>query len=118
MPKQLKERAAYCSRDCKALERKTSGQQREQHLLRKFGITQADYERMLAEQGGGCALCGVRPEELTTGRYRKYLHVDHDEATGRIRGLLCPDHNLLLGRWGHDPDLLRRAAGYLEARAS
>jgi len=66
----------------------------------------------------GCALCGAKPEELTSGRFRTYLHVDHDAITGRVRGLLCPDHNLLIGRWNHDPTLLRRAADCLEASAS
>lgn len=108
----------YCSQKCKEAERKESGQGREQHLLRKYGISAADYDRMLADQGGGCALCGVTPDELTSGRYRTFLHVDHCHETGRVRGLLCPDHNLLLGKWQHDPALLRRAAEYLEASAS
>ena len=104
----------YCSRDCKELARKESGRLREGQLRRKYGITQADYDAKLAEQDGGCALCGVTPEALTKGRYRTWLHVDHDHETGRVRGLLCPDHNLLLGQWGDDPALLRRAVAYLE----
>ena len=69
---------------------------------------------MLTEQGGGCALCGVKPEELTAGRYRKFLHVDHNHETGRIRGLLCPEHNLLLGRFGDSAEMFRRIVEYLE----
>jgi hypothetical protein len=83
--------------------------------MREYGITSADYDRMLAEQGGGCAVCGIKPEELTAGRYRTYLHVDHDHKTGRNRGLLCPDHNLLLGRFGDDVVMFRRVVEYLEA---
>lgn len=108
-------RSRFCSKRCDQRARLLDGRERERHLVRKYGLTQADYERLLAEQGGGCAICGVQPEELTVGRYRTYLHVDHDEETGRVRGLLCPDHNLLIGRWQHDPALLRRAAAYLEA---
>lgn len=111
-PKQRKV-SVYCSRECLQIARKTSGREREAYLQRTYGIGLADYERMLASQGGGCALCGVRPEELTSGRFRTYLHVDHDAVTGRVRGLLCPDHNLLIGRWNHDPALLERAAAYL-----
>lgn len=110
--------ARFCSKPCQQEDRISSGRQREAYLRRTYGIGIADYERMLAEQGGGCALCGVKPEELTIGRFRTYLHVDHDAVTGRVRGLLCPDHNLLIGRWNHDPALLRRAAAYLEATAS
>lgn len=104
--------STYCSRDCKAVQRRESGQAREQHLVRKYGITQADYDRMLTDQGGGCALCSAKPEDLTAGRYRTYLHVDHCHDTGKVRGLLCPDCNLLIGR--RPNDWFRRAADYLE----
>lgn len=89
-----------------------SGRARDARLRRKYGITAEDYDRMLAAQGGGCAICGKQPEEQK--RYGKYLHVDHCHETGRIRGLLCDQHNLLIGRWDHDPVLLRRAADYIE----
>jgi predicted nucleic acid-binding Zn ribbon protein len=108
----------YCSQKCKEVERKESGQQREQHLQRKYGISAADYDRILAEQSGGCALCGVKPEELTQGRYRTYLHVDHCHDTGRVRGLLCPEHNLMLGRFGDSPEMFRKVLEYLEAATS
>lgn len=116
---QPKQRRAskYCSPACGEAARKASGHTREKHLIRTFGITQADYDRMLADQGGGCALCGKTAEEQK-GRYQTYLHVDHCHDTGRVRGLLCDEHNLLLGRFNDDPALLRRAAAYLEADAS
>lgn len=116
VPKQLKAKTKYCSRECKEAAARESGQTRERHLLRKYGITIADYEAMLHAQGGGCAICGRRPEEQK--RYPTFLHVDHCHDTGRVRGLLCDQHNLLLGRFDHDPALLRRAADYLEAGAA
>jgi len=57
-------------------------EQRDAYLRRTFGITQADYEALVASQGGGCAICGKPPGE-------KRLCVDQDHATGAIRGLLC-----------------------------
>jgi len=117
-PKQLKANAAYCSRACKDEYRKTSGRERDSYLRRKYGIGADGYDRLLAEQGGGCALCGVKPEDLTAGRYRTYLHVDHCHATGRVRGLLCPEHNLLLGRFGDSPEMFRKILAYLGATAS
>lgn len=102
----------FCSAECKAAERKASGAERDGHLLRKFGITQADYMAMLSAQGGGCAICGVAPE-AQAARYKTYLHVDHCHDTGRVRGLLCGEHNLLIGRFGDEPVLLRKAADYL-----
>lgn len=79
-----------------------------------FGLTQAQYEAMLVEQGNGCAICGRPPE----GSYPGMLHVDHCHTTGLVRGLLCQVCNLSLGKFQHDPVLLRRAAEYLEAPAS
>lgn len=113
-PKQIKlsRDRNTCSRTCKEVDNVRSGRARDAHLRRKYGITAADYDRMLTEQSGGCALCGKKPDEQK--RYGKFLHVDHDHGTGRVRGLLCDQHNLLLGRWDHDPILLRRAAAYLE----
>lgn len=82
---------------------------REYHLLRKFGITNVQYEELLARQGGGCALCGKTAEEEG-----KSLAVDHDHISGEVRGVLCAYHNhRVIGRH-RDPDLLRRMAEYLE----
>ena len=110
-PRQLKASAKYCSRACGQEARRTSGRQRNGHLLRKYGITLVEYEAMLTAQSGGCAICGRKPEQQT--RYQN-LHVDHCHDTGKVRGLLCDQHNLLLGRFNDDPKLLRRAADYLD----
>lgn len=109
-PRQRTE-AFYCSPRCKDQNPK----RRASHLLRKYGITVDEYDRMLAEQDGGCAICGQSPE-TQRARFTTYLVVDHCHDTGRVRGLLCEPCNLLLGRWNDDPALLRRAADYLEAR--
>jgi len=79
---------------------------REGHLRRTFGITQGDYEELLARQGGGCAICGKKPGKIS-------LHVDHDHETGEIRGLLCVGCNNALGQLHDDPVLLSRATDYV-----
>src|SRR5574341_1516779 len=63
-----------------------------------------DYERLLIEQQGRCALCETRP----------LSHVDHDHATGTVRGLLCRPCNLGLGLFDDSPVVLARAIQYLE----
>jgi hypothetical protein len=84
---------------------------REGHLKRKYGITLDDYERMLEAQGGVCFICKKpRPEDRT-------LHVDHDHATGEIRGLLCFRCNNALGDFDDDYELLQNAADYLDRDA-
>lgn len=73
---------AYC-KPCHNARGKASiekvGGSRTYHLKRRYGITSEDADRMFAEQNGLCAICRERPAE----------HVDHDHATGAVRGLLC-----------------------------
>lgn len=75
--------------------------------LRRYGLSVAVYQDMLAVQGGVCAIC-LRPP---VGRR---LSVDHCHETGRIRGLLCHNCNVSLGLMGDSPDRLRSAVAYLE----
>jgi hypothetical protein len=58
---------------------------RDQNWMRKYNVTRADYDAMLAAQGGHCAAC---PKTVPGGR-GAYFHVDHDHQTGKVRGLLC-----------------------------
>jgi hypothetical protein len=81
-------------------------------LQREYGITLADYNRILAEQGGGCGICGVR-EARSKGRGSR-LHVDHDHVNRQVRGLLCDTCNRGIGQLGDDPKRVRAAARYLE----
>lgn len=84
-------------------------QQRAYYLGRKYGITLEEYETLLEDQGGVCAICRRPPREDIS------LHVDHDHVTGARRGLLCFRCNNSLGDLEDDPDLLRTAAAYLDA---
>lgn len=53
---------------------------RDHELRQTYGITCESYYRLLAQQGGVCAVCGRRP-----GKWR--LAVDHDHDSGFVRGL-------------------------------
>lgn len=76
------------------------------NLLRSmYGITLATYNSMLLAQNGVCAICGKTSE--------KALSVDHDEMTGRVRGLLCGLCNRGIGHFQHSPQTLEKAAAYL-----
>lgn len=81
------------------------------NLKAKYGITAAQYDQMLEAQGHGCAICGRR--ECRTG---KALAVDHSHVTGKVRGLLCGSCNKGIGLLQDSPELLTRAARYLEAQ--
>ncbi len=84
---------------------------RERHLIRKYGVTLDDYQRMLTVQDGRCAICKC---EEHTQHYRVF-HVDHCHATGRVRGLLCGGCNHILGHLKDDANKMRSAIAYLEA---
>ena len=72
----------------------------------RTGLPLAEYDALLAAQGGGCAICGNPPKT-------RRLHVDHDHKTGEVRGLLCHVHNRRLWR-GATPAELRSMADYLD----
>jgi len=67
-------------------------------------MTGDDERRLIAEQVGICPIC-LKP---------KPEHVDHDHATGAVRGVLCFTCNAALGQLRDDPAILRRAFRYLE----
>ncbi len=81
-------------------------------LKRRFGISVDEYNKLLAEQGGVCSICG-RPETHTYRGKTKKLSVDHNHETGEIRGLLCYKCNLGIGQFEDSIELLDRAKRYL-----
>lgn len=80
---------------------------RDAYYRRTFGITADDFDSLLGEQGGGCAICGCVPERAAS------FHLDHDHVTGEIRGILCLSCNQALGHFRDDAALLERAAEYV-----
>lgn len=87
--------------------------------LRVYSLSLDRYDEMLASQSGRCAICGGRNADGS------WLSVDHDHACcpqkgascGQcIRGLLCGECNLMIGKSCDDPARLRAAADYLEDR--
>lgn len=76
---------------------------------KQLGISDAAYAERLAAQGGTCAIEGCENRPKT-----RRLHVDHDHATGEVRGLLCHLCNRALPTW-QNPRRLRALADYLES---
>ncbi|TXI59966.1 endonuclease VII domain-containing protein [Mycolicibacter arupensis] len=85
---------------------------RDTGLMHKYGITGADYDVMVAAQGGVCAICKQPPPADNRLPGNRVLHVDHCHATGQVRGLLCHSCNKSLGQIG-DANLAA-AAAYIE----
>lgn len=81
-------------------------QQRRADLRRNYGITPEEFSAKITAQSGVCAICGLpmtRP------------HVDHNHATGAVRGLLCSQCNLGIGHLQDSADVADAAARYLRA---
>ena len=88
---------------------------RRHNLKKKFGITLEQYNEMLAAQGGVCAICGEPESQVFKKTGRLYdMPVDHDHSTGNVRSLLCNNCNHGLGHFKDSPELLRRAARYIQ----
>lgn len=70
-----------------------------------YGIEPHEYEAMLAEQDGKCAMKSCP---------NRAIHIDHDHKTGKVRGILCRQCNSVLGMAADNLDILRDAVLYLE----
>ena len=83
------------------------------HLRAKFGIDIADYERMLAEQDGLCAICRQPESRKGRGGRSLPLAVDHCHKTNRVRGLLCGSCNTAIHKIEIDDEWINKVAVYL-----
>lgn len=77
---------------------------RVQRLRVKYGITTEQAEEMLREQKGLCDLCG-KPLERGS--------IDHCHKSGKVRGIIHPNCNTLLGMAADDITMLDAAKAYL-----
>jgi predicted nucleic acid-binding Zn ribbon protein len=107
-------RTKFCSWECKhaAMGARYRASHPRPQLVYNYGITEDQYQAMLEDQGNACAICGS--PEWPAGLHPGSPHVDHDHATGAVRGLLCGHCNQGLGMFRDDPVRLRAAAAYLD----
>lgn len=124
----------YCEK-CREARRRSNRAHRERigsagtraaHLMQKYKITTAEYDLLRAAQNYRCAVCLTpEPEIRVVLRGRPKLDgsrtsepfrlvVDHCHASGRIRGLLCPNCNTAVGMLQESPELIRAALSYVE----
>lgn len=84
--------------------------QRVINIKSKYKITVQEYEDMFNKQNGKCSICGSK----NIGRKgAKYFNIDHCHATGKVRGLLCHNCNIILGKLNDDIDMCRKIISYL-----
>ena len=94
--------------------------QRKNRLKREYNITVEFYEELLNKQEGKCAICrNTETARQYSGKGKrgdisiKKLAIDHCHKTGQIRGLLCYNCNLGLGRFKDNTKSLEAAIQYL-----
>ncbi len=80
-------------------------------ILKKYGLTNEEYDELLEAQQGRCGICGT---DKTGHSKNKYFCVDHDHKTSKVRGLLCYKCNIALGHFQDNPSILLRAVEYLD----
>lgn len=78
----------------------------------EYGLTMEALNRMNAAHGNACAIC--RTVFVEGSHQPASRHIDHDHATGEVRGLLCSCCNWGLGHFKDDPSRLQAAAAYLK----
>jgi hypothetical protein len=79
---------------------------------RNTGWSAEMFDRAWEAQKGNCAICNSPMRNF--GQFRDSVSADHCHKTDKPRGLLCQDCNVALGRFKDDPELLRKAATYVE----
>lgn len=101
--------ADHYQRNKDIIREKRKGRHRKTWTMQKYGLPEEKYQEMYAAVDGRCQICN---------NHHKTLCVDHDHATGKIRGLLCTRCNFGLGNLKDDVSLLNKAIIYLQNASS
>ena len=75
---------------------------------KNYGLSMEQVGILYNVQDNKCAICN----DVFGNEYK--TQIDHCHTTGKVRGLLCINCNWLLGKSRDNPELLRKAAIYLE----
>jgi len=95
----------YCCSECRG---------KNSYYKRNYGIVEADLEQMKKDQDYKCYLCHCEGFLIGKNNHNEKLAVDHDHVTGKVRKLLCHNCNRALGLFKDNPELMRKAAAYVE----
>lgn len=81
--------------------------------LTRFGLTPADYYKLLNHQNYRCAIC-----ELELEFEKNSAVIDHCHKTDEIRGVLCRACNTAIALFQEDHRLFKKAMGYIDEPAA
>jgi Recombination endonuclease VII len=103
-PEQREHRRQYLKDYRRRNRAKLQPKQQATERERLYRLSEAEFRSLMEQQGSECAIC----TRLLTDPI-----VDHDHATGKVRGLLCRRCNTGIGMLEDNPDTLMRAADYI-----
>ena len=100
-----------CRKDPRGTEQLQARERR--RTLALYGLTQEEWDRLIALQANSCAVC----KTTEPGGRSERWHIDHDHVTGQVRGLLCHRCNMGIGFLRDDPQIMMAAARYVATNA-
>jgi hypothetical protein len=77
-------------------------------LKKLYGITIEQYDQLLSNQNGCCAIC-----KKSQTQFKRKLHVDHNHITGQVRGLVCVSCNSGIACFERDKLFFDKVKEYL-----
>jgi len=80
------------------------------NLMRSYGITMQQKEKIILNQNNKCLSCGTDLKQLA----HKMIHIDHDHFTNKIRGVLCHNCNTTIGLLNEDLNMVDKIRIYIE----
>jgi hypothetical protein len=105
--KEYERRAAIWRKENPEKVREYAARAQRRHILKKYSITEDEYDEMSKKQNGLCAICGgVSPTRLA---------VDHCHKTEKVRGLLCSRCNVGIGMFLDNTDIMNKAILYIKS---
>lgn len=81
-------------------------------MLKRYGIDLETFNNLYEQQNGQCCICADKMTMIKTEG--KFVCIDHDHNTKKVRGLLCNSCNLMIGYASDNPKILQNAIKYLE----
>ena len=80
-----------------------------------YNISVDALKALYKEQNYRCKICNISEIDLShNNSHRSKLFIDHCHTTGKVRGLLCPDCNSMVGYSKDNPEVLQAGAKYLK----
>jgi hypothetical protein len=99
-----------CKQCCKVYSTQATSVRHTRDIQRKYDMSPVEYNTLRSKQSYRCKICGLHESK---NLHRK-LHIDHDHATGAVRGLLCNSCNRGIGLLQDSHILLYAAARYVQ----